>query len=63
MKKKSEFFQAPVNAGQKRAVLDKKNDTYSPVKDVNGTQAYYSYQGIGSLTGGTVRYLNGELQT
>ena len=49
--KNKEFFDAPISSN--RAVLNWSKSTYSTVVDVDGKQPYYTYQGIGSLTGGT----------
>lgn len=47
----SEFNDAPKGKG----VLWIGQDTYGNVMDFDGTQPYYTYQGIGSLTGGSTR--------
>jgi hypothetical protein len=51
-KPRKEFYDAPTRAN-KKAVIWWSNSTYGSVNDVNGKQPYYTYQGIGSLTGGT----------
>lgn len=45
------FNDAPDNINQKKAVINWNEDTYSPVADVDGKQPYYTYQGIGNITG------------
>lgn len=39
------FYQVPSVLGHKPSVLGRK--TYQPTDEADGTQAYYSYQGIG----------------
>ena len=48
----SNFDDAPNNINKHKAVLNKDGETYSPLDEVDGKQPYYSYQGVGSLTGG-----------
>ena len=50
-KPRKDFFDAPVRGG-KKAFLNVGNSTYSTLVEVDGKQPYYTYQGIGSLTGG-----------
>lgn len=43
---RKDFFDAPVSSG-KKAVLWWGNSTYGKLANVDGTQPYYTYQGIG----------------
>ena len=45
----SDFNEAPKK--NKRAVIWWGNSTYGSIDKVDGEQPYYTYQGIGSLTG------------
>ena len=46
----SDFNEAP-RKGKRRAVIWWGNSTYGSIDKVDGKQPYYTYQGIGSLTG------------
>lgn len=50
----SEFEKPPTSVNKRRGVLDKENETYSNINDIEEEQPYYWYQGVGSLTGGSV---------
>jgi len=49
----SDFNEAP-RKGKRRAVIWWGNSTYGSIDKVDGNQPYYTYQGIGSLTGQNV---------
>ena len=46
----SDFNEAP-RKGKRRAVIWWGNSTYGSIDKVDGKQPYYTYQGIGPLTG------------
>lgn len=47
----SKFNDPPKGASRRRAVLNWQGETYSPLDEVDGEQPYYTYQGIGNITG------------
>lgn len=53
MKDKNGFYKAP--SSKRKGVLYWGKDTYGNIIDIDGKQPYYTYQGIGSLTGGAHR--------
>ncbi len=55
-KARKEFYDAPT--GKNKGVLNWSKSTYSTVVNFDGTQPYYTYQGIGSLTGGSTQSLD-----
>jgi uncharacterized protein len=54
--KNKEFFDPPRTG--KKAVLNWSKSTYSTLVEIDGEQPYYTYQGIGSLTGGSTQSIS-----
>jgi len=51
MSKEERFLQSPKGTSKRRAVLDWNSGTYRPLEDVDGSQPWYTYQGIGNTVG------------
>lgn len=45
-----DFYLAPGGVNKRRAVMDANSQSYRPLLEVDGTQPYYKYQGIGRIT-------------
>lgn len=45
------FYDPPKGTSRRKAVLAWNDGTYRPLDEVAGEQPYYTYQGIGNITG------------
>ena len=52
-KARKNFYDAP--RGKNKGVLYWGKSTYTTLVSFDGTQPYYTYQGVGSLTGGSTQ--------
>ncbi len=53
-----DFNEAPKGVNTKKAVVNWSTSTYGKIEDCD--QPYYTYQGIGSLTGNSTSTVNGQ---